>query len=186
MNVEKLKNEVSKRLPLRRFEHVLSVVETAKKLAEHYEVDVEKVELAAYLHDIAKFMEQEKLREIIVKENGDQRILSFHTELWHGPAGAEIARDEFNIQDEDILNAIRYHTTGRANMSAIEKIIYIADLIEPGRKFTGSDRLREIATENLDDAMGACVQHSLQFLLSKSVAIYPDSLECYNEHMKKG
>ena len=65
----------------------------------------------------------------------DFRLLSFHHELWHGPVGAIIARNEFGIEDEDILNAIRFHTTGRAGMSTLEKLIYVSDMIEPGRNF---------------------------------------------------
>lgn len=185
MDVERLESDVSKRLPLRRFDHVLRVSETAKKLADHYGVDIERIELAALLHDIAKFMDKEKLREKMVRGGCDERLLTFHHELWHGPVGAIIAREQFNIEDEDILNAIRYHTTGRAGMSEIEKIIYIADLIEPGRDFPGIEALREIAFADLNHAMGTCIQHTLGYLISKGVTIFPDSIACYNEQMVK-
>lgn len=185
MDVEQLEKEVAKRLPLRRFQHVLRVTETARNLAQHYDVDIKRVEVAALLHDIAKFIDKDELRVVLVNENCDERLLSFHHELWHGPVGAIIAREQFQVVDDDILNAIRYHTTGRANMSAIEKVIYIADLIEPARDFPGVDYLREIATDNLDFAMGACIQHTLQFLISKSTTVFPDSITCYNEMMLK-
>ena len=83
------------------------------------------------------------------KEQIDRRLLSFHHELWHGPVGAMIARKEFGVTDEDMLNAIRFHTTGRAGMSPLEKLIYIADMIEPGRDFPGVETLRELAEENI-------------------------------------
>lgn len=185
MDVVKLESDVSNRLPLNRFNHVVRVTEIAKKLAENYGLDVEKVELAALLHDIAKFVDKDELRNILVKESCDERLLSFHHELWHAPVGAIFAQEQFQVEDEDILNAIRYHTTGRAGMSAIEKVIYIADLIEPGRNFAGIDKLRDIANEDLDIAMGACIQHTLQFLISKGTPIFPDSFACYNEMMLK-
>ena len=72
----------------------------------------------------------------------DYRLASFHHELWHGPVGAIIARDEFDITDEDTLNAIRFHTTGRAGMSLLEKLIYVSDMIEPGRDFPGVEHIK--------------------------------------------
>ena len=96
-------------------------------------------------------------------------LSNFHKELWHAPVGAIIARNEFGIADEDILNAIRYHTTGRTNMSLLEKLLYVSDMIEPGRDFPGVDALRELAEESIDFAMGACIQQSMLFLVSKKV-----------------
>lgn len=185
MDVVKLENDVSSRLPLSRFNHVVRVTETAKKLALNYGLDEKKVELAALLHDIAKFVSKEELRSILIKESCDERLLSFHHELWHAPVGAIFARQQFNVEDEDILNAIRYHTTGRAGMSAIEKVIYIADLIEPERSFPGIEKLRDTVNDDLDIAMGACIQHTIQFLISKGTPIFPDSFACYNEMMLK-
>ena len=105
--------------------------------------------------------------------------------MWHAPVGAIIARDEFGITDVDILNAIRYHTTGRANMSQLEKLIYISDMIEPGRSFPGVDDLRGMAEKDLDLTMEACIYQSVQFLVSKRVPVYPDSLDCYNELIRR-
>src|SRR6185437_13243576 len=133
MDASQLKKVLLQRLPEERYEHVLRVADTAKVLAERFEVPVMIVEQAALFHDIAKFMDKSELRQILEREKEDLRLLTFHHELWHAPVGAIIARDEFNISDSDVLNAIRYHTTGRANMSALEKLIYIADMIEPGR-----------------------------------------------------
>lgn len=185
MDLDKLRNELSKRLPRDRFEHVLRVDETAKKLAAKYGVPIDKAEKAALFHDIAKFTDKELLRTILIKEKIDKRLLSFHHELWHGPVGSVIASDEFGVKDEDILNAVRYHTTGRAGMSRLEKVIYVADMIEPGRQFPGVERLREIAMEDIDLAMGACIHQSVQFLVSKGVSVFPDSIDCYNEHVQR-
>lgn len=185
MDVEELKNEISARMPMKRYEHVLRVAETAKSLAKNYQVSVDKAEQSALFHDIAKFMDKQALRLILVKENLDHRLLSFHHELWHGPVGAVIAKLDFGIEDEEILNAVRYHTTGRAGMSPLEKVVYIADMIEPGRNFPGVDQLREIAMKDIDEVMGACIHQSVKFLVSKGVPVFPDSIDCYNEQAFK-
>lgn len=185
MELDQLKTELLNRMPVARYEHVLRVTEVAGKLAQKYGVSVAAAEQAALFHDIAKFMEKEALRLILVKENVDDCLLSFHHELWHGPVGAIIASQEFGITDQDVLNAVRYHTTGRAGMSMLEKVIYIADMIEPGRDFPGVDQLRETATEDIHMAMGACIHQSVQFLISKKVPVFPDSIDCYNEHVIK-
>lgn len=183
MELSQLKIEIAKRMPIERYKHVLRVNETALLLADKYSVPKEQVEMAALFHDIAKFNDKEYLRLIIVEENTDSRLLSFHHELWHAFVGAIIAHNEFGVRNEDVLNAIRYHTTGRAGMSKLEKIIYVADMIEPGRDFPGVARLREIATEDIDSAMGACIHQSVQYLVSKRVQVFPDSIDCYNEHV---
>jgi predicted HD superfamily hydrolase involved in NAD metabolism len=84
------------------------------------------------------------------------------------------------VEDEDVLNAIRYHTTGREAMSDLEKVVYIADLIEPNRKFSGVEELRQLKDRGLDVMMEASVKHSIEFLVSKNQPVFPDSLKCYN------
>jgi len=183
MDVSQLKDELAKRMPSERFNHVLRVNETALLLADQYSVPKEHAEQAALFHDIAKYRDKDSLRLMIIQEKIDSRLLSFHHELWHAPVGAVNARDEFGVTNEDVLNAIRYHTTGRAGMSRLEKVIYVADMIEPGREFLTVDRLRELALEDIDLAMGACIHQSMQYLVSKRVSVFPDSLDCYNEHV---
>ncbi|MDN4607081.1 bis(5'-nucleosyl)-tetraphosphatase (symmetrical) YqeK [Sporosarcina highlanderae] len=185
METQQILNDLEKRLPIKRFEHVIRVTETAKKLSNHFGVSVEKAELAALLHDVAKYMEPADMRKIIEENSEDSRLLSFHHVIWHAAAGAVIARDEFGIDDSDILNAIRYHTTGRAGMSKLEKIIYIADLIEPGRNFLGIEELRKTTEISIDRAMKSCIVHSIGYLVEKQATVFPDSFECYNEHVQK-
>ncbi|MFS0575289.1 bis(5'-nucleosyl)-tetraphosphatase (symmetrical) YqeK [Sporosarcina sp. 179-K 3D1 HS] len=183
MDLERIKREVATRLSNDRYEHVLRVVSIAKILGERFGLPLEQVEAAALLHDVAKCMEKGQLQAILEEEEVDPRLFSFHPELWHAPAGTVLARDEYGIRDEDILNAIRYHTTGRAQMSPLEKLIYVADMIEMGRNFPGVDDLREAAKGSLDVAMSACIIHSIRFLANKGVPIFPDSIDCYNEHI---
>lgn len=177
--------ELEKRLPRKRFEHVLRVTEMAKELAARYRVPEEKAEQAALFHDIAKFMEPTDMRRLIEENGEDDKLLTFHHELWHAAAGRIIAEQEFGVKDPDVLNAIRYHTTGRTGMSVLEKVIYIADLIEPGRNFPGIEDLRSVANRDIDEAMKACIVHSVLYLINKHVAVFPDSIECYNEHVQR-
>lgn len=125
---------IKTRMPEKRYIHTIGVMETAIFLAEKYGEDVKSAEVAAILHDIAKYADEEWMNQIVKEKCLDERLLGWGSEILHGPVGAWIAQTEFNITNEDILNAIRFHTTGRANMSKLEKIIYIADMIEPNRK----------------------------------------------------
>jgi predicted HD superfamily hydrolase involved in NAD metabolism len=178
-----LKDEVARRLPAGRFAHVLRVAETAVILADRFGEDKEKAETAALLHDVAKAMPKEELRQIVEEEGDPARVLGFHHELWHGPAGAVISHKEFGITDTDILAAVRFHTTGRAGMSRLEKVIFTADMIEPGRTFPGAEKLREEARHSLDAAVLACSAHNLQYLAGVRAAIHPDTLRCYNDSL---
>ncbi len=185
MDVNELKQQLAHRLSKGRYEHVLRVSEIAKLLAIKYEVSVEQAEQAALFHDIAKCMDKDNLRDSLVLGDADSRLISFHHELWHATVGAMIAHDEFGIKDEDVLNAIRFHTTGRSDMSKLEKLIYVADMIEPGRSFPGVENLRQQAEVSLDTAMEACIYQSVQFLVKKRVPVFPDSIDCYNEYMTR-
>jgi predicted HD superfamily hydrolase involved in NAD metabolism len=185
METRTLIREIEKRLPNKRFEHVLRVTQTAKELAVRHRVPEDKAEQAALFHDIAKFMEPAEMRKLIENSGEDKRLLSFHHELWHAAAGRIIAEEEYGVKDIDVLNAIRFHTTGRAGMSVLEKLIYIADLIEPGRDFPGVEELRISAEESIDEAMEACIIHSVAYLIDRRVAVFPDSIECYNQHVQR-
>ncbi|OHX53547.1 phosphohydrolase [Planococcus salinarum] len=179
MDQSKMLQLVKKRLPDNRYAHVVGVLNTATALAIRFGVPQEKAQVAAILHDVAKFSDKEWMKSIMEKEAMDPLLLEYHSELWHAPVGAYVAAYEFGVEDEDVLNAIRYHTTGRAGMSDLEKVVYIADLVEPNRKFKGVEELRQLKEQGLDVMMEACVKHSIDFLVSKNQPVYPDSLKCY-------
>lgn len=183
MNREEALAHVKEILPEQRYLHTLGVVETAKALAEVYGADVEHAETAAMLHDMAKHQDRDAMKNLIQEENMDPRLLLFHHELWHAPVGAYLAKMTMGVESQDVLNAIRFHTTGRAEMSLLEKIIYLADSIEPGRKFPGVDYVREAAYTDLDKALRRAVKQSILFLIEKKQRIFPDTLECYNDLM---
>ncbi|MCT2537630.1 bis(5'-nucleosyl)-tetraphosphatase (symmetrical) YqeK [Aquibacillus koreensis] len=181
MNREEALNLVEPHLKKTRFEHTKRVTDTAVDLAKLYNEDVGKVELAAVFHDYAKYRDLEEMRRWIISESLPKDLLTFHHELWHGPVGAILVKKEIGINDQMILNAIKYHTTGKKDMTKLEKIVYLADYIEPGRDFPGVDKVREQAEVDLDMGCFMATKNTIQFLLSKNQPIYPDTFHAYND-----
>ena len=176
---------VKEKMPEKRYIHTLGVRDTAVILAKRYGANIDAAITAAIIHDIAKYADLQWMRQIVRDHALDPALLPWGKEILHGPIGAVIGKEQFGIEDGDILNAMRYHTTGRVNMSKLEKIIYVADMIEPNRQFEGVERLRKLAEENLDKAMKACVTHTISFLVATEQRIYPLSIECYNDFMRE-
>ena len=155
MKLGKIQEKLKKVQNERRYEHTLGVAYTATCLAYRYGEDPEKARLAGLLHDCAKHLSGEKALEMCAKYDLPvNNIEKNNPFLLHGKVGALIAQKKFNVDDEDILNAITYHTTGRPVMSLLEKIIYVSDYIEPNRDFASNlDTVRNLAFENLDMAL---------------------------------
>ncbi|WP_160721813.1 bis(5'-nucleosyl)-tetraphosphatase (symmetrical) YqeK [Bacillus sp. USDA818B3_A] len=185
MDRQKALDLVKIQLTEHRYQHTLGVMETAIALAERYGADVKKAEMAAIFHDYAKFRPKEEMKEIIVSKGMPQDLLLFNTELWHAPVGAFLVEQEAGITDPEILDAIRYHTSGRPNMTLLERIIYLADYIEPGRHFPGVEEVRELAQENLNRALVKSVQNTILFLMKKNQTIYPQTFYTYNNLILK-
>ncbi|WP_342559154.1 bis(5'-nucleosyl)-tetraphosphatase (symmetrical) YqeK [Metasolibacillus sp. FSL K6-0083] len=185
MEREKLLDAIKPRMPKKRYIHTIGVMETAIQLAKRYNEDAKKAEVAAILHDVAKYADEEWMREIVRTHQLGNELVAWGTEILHGPVGAWIAQTEFQIAEATILNAIRYHTTGRANMTKLEKILFIADMIEPNRNFPGVDDLRKVAQKDLTIAMRTCIHHSVAHLIKMELAIYPQSIECYNYYIRE-
>ncbi|WP_050615840.1 bis(5'-nucleosyl)-tetraphosphatase (symmetrical) YqeK [Bacillus testis] len=185
MNREKAMQIVKEQLPEKRYLHSVRVMETAVQLAERFQDDAKKAEMAGIFHDYAKYRPQEELKKIIEEQNMPKELLDFHSELWHGPAGAYLVEQEAGIADKDVLSAITYHTTGRQGMTQLEKIVFLADYIEPGRQFPGLDEVREAAKEDLDEAVLMALRNTISFLMSKRSTIYPDTFHAYNDLVKK-
>ncbi|MGM8364645.1 bis(5'-nucleosyl)-tetraphosphatase (symmetrical) YqeK [Virgibacillus sp. W0181] len=168
-----------------RFNHTLRVARTANELAHIYDACAHKVELAALFHDYAKCWETTTLKNYIKENHLPIRLLDYHKELWHGPIAAHLIQHNFNIEDEDILNAIRYHTTGRAHMSNLELVLFVADYIEPGRHFPGVEEVREAALKDLRYSAWLVVRNTIEFLFKNKATIYPDTFYAYNDLTKK-
>ncbi|HLS66423.1 MAG TPA: bis(5'-nucleosyl)-tetraphosphatase (symmetrical) YqeK [Pseudogracilibacillus sp.] len=186
MDTERARKLIEQVLTKNRFEHSLRVADTAVTLAKRYDAPVEKVELAALLHDYAKCMTQDELRNYIEKYDLPPTLLAYNSELWHGPVGAMMMKYRYGVKDKDVLNAIYYHTTGRANMSLIEQIIFVADFIEPGRNHPGVEEVRELAEMNLVLAIQRTLRNSIIYLVNKNVTLYPDTFYAYNNFTVKG
>ena len=181
LSIEKINLYIKGNLAKKRYIHVLGVADIAKKLAKLNGISEEKAEIAGLAHDIAKNLSEAKMKEII-KEN--KIILSAVEEnnknLWHGIIGPIEAKNKFEIDDEEILDAIRWHTTGKENMSILTKIIYIADMIEPSRKFEGVDNIRKVTFEDLDMGVYCGLTRSIEFLLIKNLIIDENSMRARN------
>ncbi len=176
---------VKEQITNHRYEHTLGVMETAIKLAKRFGADEKQAELTAIFHDYAKFRDQEEMKTIIQEQSMDPELLEYNSELWHAPVGAYLVEKEVGITDSVILDGIRYHTSGRPNMSLLEKIIYLADYIEPGRHFPGVEEVREMAEEDLDKALIQAIKNSVAFLMKKNQRIFPLTFHTYNDLVKK-
>ncbi|MGI6586000.1 MAG: bis(5'-nucleosyl)-tetraphosphatase (symmetrical) YqeK [Lutisporaceae bacterium] len=169
-----------------RYMHSINVSRTAKKLAELYGGDPAKAEIAGLVHDCARDIEKPLQLKYLKEEGIEADELTLGTvELLHGPAAIYICRRIFGIEDEDILSAVRYHTTGKENMSLLEKIIYLSDYIEPARSFPGVGELRELAFKSLDKALILVFNSSIRYILSKNGFIHIDTILARNSALKE-
>lgn len=157
-----------------RLAHSQRVRLTAVRLAMRHGLNMQKAGVAGILHDCAKNMELGRLQAIAQRArlNLGPEVLASNA-LLHGPAGAQVARLRYHISDADILNAIRYHTTGRAGMSELELLIYLADAIEPGRDYPGAARLRRLAEKDLQRAALCSLLEVKRYVKAKGFADSP-------------
>ncbi len=180
MRVELIRREVEKELPRKRWIHTLGVVESSMELARKYGADSEKAELAALLHDYAKYWSADKMESYIRRYEHDHDVLQYELELWHGPAAAAAARIQFDINDASVLDTIRYHTSGRVGMSTLEKIVCLADYIEPNRDYDGVEYIRRCSAESLEKGLVAGLDQTLSFLIRKGKKIFPQTILARN------
>ena len=181
-DIKKIRKSMEKNLDAKRFEHTLGVAYTASALAMCYEVDVNKAQIAGLLHDCAKCLSDEKKLSICKKHNIQiSKVENRNPFLLHAKAGSYIAMNKFIIHDQDIINAILNHTTGRPGMSALEKIIYVSDYIEPGRKQAPNlKEVRKLAFQNLDAALLKILEDTLQYLKESGSETDPMTQETYD------
>lgn len=181
-DIKKIRKKMEKTLDPHRYEHTLGVAYTAACLAMLCQEDVVKAETAGLLHDCAKCMTNEERIEICHKHHLEiTEAEEANPVLLHAKVGSYLASKKFEIQDEDILNAILNHTTGRPGMSTLEKIIYIADYIEPGRKQAPNlPAIRQAAFRDLDKALLMILEDTLQYLHSVQSTIDPMTQTTYD------
>ena len=159
-------------------------METSLKLSDQFKLDQDKVALAAIIHDRGKEINHEEL--LIIAEKAG--VITDESErqnpgLLHGPVGAQLLYEEGMIQDQDILKAVRYHTTGRPAMSELEIIIFLADLIEPGRNYPKVDALRQLSCDNPFVALSKSLDWTLEFLMRKTRVIHPLTVKTRNYYL---
>ena len=181
-DLKKIRKSMEKELDAKRYEHTLGVAYTAAALAMCNDVDPVKAETAGLLHDCAKCFSDDKKISVCRKNNMEiNSVESRNPYLLHAKAGYCIAKNKFDIEDQDILNAILNHTTGRPGMSTLAKIIYIADYIEPSRKQAPNlSEVRKLAFQNLDQALLKILTDILSYLESGGGEIDPLTKETYD------
>ena len=180
---EELYEKVKEKLSEKRFKHCEGVVKRALEYAKVYNVDEEIVKLVAISHDIAKELSQEVENEYIDKYNIKlDNIEKLNHNLVHAKIGAYICKYEFGFT-EDMFNAIKYHTTGREDMSILEKIIYLADATEEGREYCSSQYV-DIIKNDIHKGMILISKWGLNHILEKNEIIHLDSIRCYNYYLK--
>ncbi|EYE88478.1 phosphohydrolase [Fervidicella metallireducens AeB] len=184
---EYIRESIKKLLKPSRFQHSLNVEEAAVELAKIYGADVSKCRIAAIAHDCVKNLTDPELIDMAM-EYGlevDEIQLNF-PQLLHGSVGAKYCEQVFKIKDEEILNAICFHTTGRRNMTTLEKIVYLADVIEKGRDFPGIEKIRELSKINLNKALILACNTTIEYILKKDFLLHPLTIEFRNSLLMEG
>lgn len=164
-----------------RFRHCRDVSQTAVRLAERWDADIEKARLAGILHDCARNLKGEEL----LKTSRQFGMIPSPLELLqpaliHAPLGAIIAERRFGISEPQVLQAIRRHTTGAPQMTLLDKVIYLSDCIEPGRNFSGVRKIRDMAVEDLNVAVLLAYEHSILFVVANGGLLHPNTVEGRN------
>ena len=176
---------LKERLSPRRLFHCRCVADMSQEMAERFfpgRVDPKRARLAGLLHDICREEPGEAQLALIRREGLEWDPTLFETpSVWHGFAGAVLLKERFGILDEELLNAIRYHTTGRKDMSPLEKIVFLADAVSIDRLYPGAAELREASRDSVEEGVLACLQYSIAHLAQKKVPIGRYTWEAFNQ-----
>lgn len=181
--IEEIKAELRKILSEKRYVHSLGVADEAKKLAAKYGVDENRAYIAGLVHDCAKEVPPQDMEGILKRKYGVSvdSMSKLTPKILHGVLGACEAQSKFGIYDTEILDAVKYHTTGKGNMSMLAKIIYIADYIEPNRDFDGVRELRSLAYRDIDEAIIKGIDDTIKDLIKRGLLLHPDTIHARND-----
>lgn len=186
-DLERFRGIMKRKLSEKRFLHSCNVSDEAVKLAKLYGADVSRARFAGLVHDITKEEPVEAQLQTIAKYSIIlDEVEKTAPKLLHAITGAAVLEREYGVGDRDILNAVRYHTTARAGMSLLEKILYLADYISAERDYEGVDGLRRAIYTSLDTGMNATLDFSVAELLGKGVPIHLDTVRARNEQILSG
>lgn len=181
-----IKKAMSKQLDAKRYAHTIGVAYTASSLAMRYEADIEKAYLAGLLHDCAKCIETDE--KLALCKRYKVNLTQFEIDnpfLIHAKLGSCLAEKKYGVEDPEVLSAIRYHTTGKPEMTLMEKIVFSADYIEPGRKMIpGLEEIRKIIFTNFDEAVCLILEGTMRHLKNKEQPIDGLSIEAYDYYCK--
>lgn len=178
---------IKNRLPQKRYEHSMGVARVAEKMAARFGVDPRQAYITGVLHDYAKNLSAATLLEIAGSAGLiTNRIEEEVPDLLHAPVGAYLLETGLQINDPEMLEAVRSHTLGSLNMSRLDKIIYLADMIEPGRSaYPNLERLRQLAEYDLDGAMLLGAESTIRYCLERGRLLHPRTVEVRNEFLRK-
>jgi nicotinate-nucleotide adenylyltransferase len=170
------------RLTPKRFAHSLAVADEATRLAGRFGADMKKAHTAGLLHDILKDTDGEGQLQIlhnfgILLDNVEQHA----PKLWHAHAGAVFIEKVLGVEDQDLISAVRYHTTARAGMSMLEKVLYLADFTSADRDYSDVEEMRRLVDVGVEQAMEFALTFSIKELVMKRQAVHPDTMNAYNE-----
>ena len=172
------------RLSPRRYQHSLGVAETARQLAECHQIDSHKAYLSGILHDYAKGIPGPELLAIAEANHLlTDEVERLTPDLLHAPVGAYLLRKELDITDEELLAAIAKHTLGDSHMSPLEQVIFLADMIEPGRDYPGMERLSCLAFRDLQTAMVYAFDLTIRYCVEQGRLIHPRSVKVRNKFL---
>ncbi|MCL6636982.1 MAG: bis(5'-nucleosyl)-tetraphosphatase (symmetrical) YqeK [Alicyclobacillus sp.] len=163
-----------------RFQHTMGVVAAAEQLAQVHGADTQAARLAGWIHDLAREWPEARLREHLDSLKLPEAMRGLPA-VWHGPVAASVAAKQLAVQQTDVLQAVFYHTTGRPGMGLLEKVLCVADATEPGRRYPGVERLRELANTDLDQALAESLDASLRYLLDRRLPICLLTVAARNE-----
>lgn len=185
LSVKEAREIIRFKLSKQRFKHSLQVAEVARELALHYQVDADKAYFTGLLHDYAKGISSQELLDIaekndLLKDKMERQV----PDLLHAAVGSWLVQHELNIEDPEVLQAIKVHTLGDINMSNMDKIIYLADMIEPGRDYPGQERLKSLAFRDLDGAMLLGLESTIRYCLDQGRLLHPRTVEVRNHYLQ--
>ena len=174
---------IEKNYSEKRKAHTFAVCETAKTLAKRYGADEGKAETAALFHDMFRGLPEKTLNYYVKHLNMDDKYYN-NVNLAHGKIAAIVMERDYDIKDPDILNAVQYHTTGRSGMSLLEKVIYLADAAEPGRDYPGVKKLRELASEDLEEACLFSMNNTIEYVTERGLFLDEDTVLARDDLVK--
>lgn len=181
---EQIVEILRRRLKPKRFVHSLAVAEEAVRLARRYGADPVKAKTAGLLHDIMKNTDPDDQLQMLAEFGILMSDVERSAEkLYHAMSGAAFAEHILGVNDREILDAVRYHTTARGGMSLLEKVLYLADFTSADRRYDDVDVMRRLVDEDMDAAMAYALSYTIRELLEKESAVHPDTIAAYNECM---